>query len=230
MENKAIRELTKSKKNFVFIGEAGSGKTEAAINFAVEMAKDPSRSVHFFDMDQTKPLLRARDAASEISEAGIVFHSHAQLLDAPVITSAVRESLEDESRFVIMDVGGNELGAHMIGQFSSSINSDDTYVFFVANPYRPWSRDADHILGTIDIVTRCSRIDKVHLVSNPNLGPDTTAEEVIAGSAKLRDMLGMDADFICVLEELVPEVEGKVPETILPMHIFILYPWQEKYE
>lgn len=228
MENEAIARLTAQKKNFVFIGEAGSGKSEVAMNFAMQMAGSAGKSVHFFDMDQTKPMLRSRDAADRLKAGGIVFHSAAQLLDAPVVPAAVIESLSDEDRYVVMDVGGGELGAHMIGQFSNWINGENTYVFFIINPYRPWSRDAEHAVETMNIVTGCSRIEKVHLVSNPNLGPETTAQEVIDGNARLREMTGTDADFICVLENLVPEVEGRVSESILPMHIFILYPWQNE--
>ncbi|MBR5381692.1 MAG: hypothetical protein IK136_03630 [Oscillospiraceae bacterium] len=228
MGNEAISRLTAMKKNFVFIGEAGSGKSEVAINFAMEMVGEAAREVHFFDMDQTKPMLRSRDAADRLKEAGIIFHSAAQLLDAPIVPSAVIESLTNEDRYVIMDVGGGELGAHMIGQFANWINAEDTYVLFIINPYRPWSRDAEHAVETMNIVTGCSRIEKVHLVSNPNLGPGTTAEDILAGSEKLRSMVGTDADFICVLEELVPQVEGKVREGILPMHIFIPFPWQNE--
>ena len=46
--------LRNGKKNFVFIGEAGSGKSEIAINFAINFTKIQDRPVHFFDMDQTK--------------------------------------------------------------------------------------------------------------------------------------------------------------------------------
>lgn len=51
-------------KNIVFIGEAGSGKTETAVNLALRLAREDGRAVHFFDMDQTKPLFRARDCLS----------------------------------------------------------------------------------------------------------------------------------------------------------------------
>lgn len=230
MENIAIRGLVGRKKNFVFIGEAGSGKTEVAINFAVQMAKDRGRSVHFFDMDQTKPLFRARDASDKLEESGVIFHSHAQLLDAPVITTAVLESLVDEERYVVMDVGGSDLGSHMIGQFSRAINDENTYVFFLVNPYRPWSGNLRNIEETIDRVTGSSRIKEIHLVSNPNLGPETTAETIISGNERLHELLGTAAEFICVREDLVPEVEGKVPESVLPLHIYILYPWQERYD
>ena len=40
-----IFELLKGRKNFVFVGEAGSGKSELAINFAREMASRQEKSV-----------------------------------------------------------------------------------------------------------------------------------------------------------------------------------------
>ena len=47
-------ELLACKKNFVFIGETGSGKSEIALNVAVALQKRKERSVHVFDLDQTK--------------------------------------------------------------------------------------------------------------------------------------------------------------------------------
>ena len=39
--------------NFVFLGEAGSGKSEIAISFARALAGEGMRPVHFFDLDMT---------------------------------------------------------------------------------------------------------------------------------------------------------------------------------
>ena len=43
----------------IFLGEAGCGKSELAVQWALTAA-ECRRDVHFFDLDQTKPLLRAR--------------------------------------------------------------------------------------------------------------------------------------------------------------------------
>ena len=84
-------------KNLVFIGEAGSGKTETAVNLALRMAREGGRRVHFFDMDQTKPLFRARDCEAQLEREGVVFHFQAQYLDAPTVASGVIETLRDEA-------------------------------------------------------------------------------------------------------------------------------------
>ena len=48
-------------RKLVFLGEAGCGKSEIAVQLALELAAQ-GRAVHLFDLDQTKPLMRARDA------------------------------------------------------------------------------------------------------------------------------------------------------------------------
>ena len=42
----------------VFLGEAGCGKSELAVHLALSLA-GKGREVHFFDLDQTKPLMRS---------------------------------------------------------------------------------------------------------------------------------------------------------------------------
>ncbi|MEG1753002.1 MAG: hypothetical protein RR234_03735, partial [Christensenella sp.] len=61
-----VAQITKGKKNFVFIGEAGSGKSEIAVNFAQALCQQRDREVHFFDLDMTKPLFRTRDISNEL--------------------------------------------------------------------------------------------------------------------------------------------------------------------
>ena len=44
-----------SSSNVVFLGEAGSGKSELALNFAQALAELGGKPVHFFDLDMTSP-------------------------------------------------------------------------------------------------------------------------------------------------------------------------------
>ncbi len=74
-------------KNIVFIGEAGSGKTETAVELCAQHGAGGGDAVHFFDMDQTKPLFRARDCEAQLERQGVIFHFQAQYLDAPTVTS-----------------------------------------------------------------------------------------------------------------------------------------------
>ena len=57
-------------RKLVFLGEAGCGKSEIAMQLAMTLAAQ-GNAVHFFDLDQTKPLMRARDAAALLDAYGV---------------------------------------------------------------------------------------------------------------------------------------------------------------
>lgn len=227
--NNKFKKFTMNKSNFIFIGEAGSGKSEIAINFAKYLVDLNEKPVHFFDMDMTKPLFRSRDVQSKIENMGIIFHHQEQFFDAPTIVGGVNLFLKDDSCYVVMDIGGNDIGARAIGGFAPKLNKDNTTVYYVLNAYRPWSDDLNHIDGTFSSILKVSHIklDKVHLISNPNNGITTTAEEVLAGNRKMAELIEpqMDIKFCCVNENLVDEIKDKTDIPIVPIRLYLTYDW-----
>ncbi len=226
-----LTELLKNKKNFVFVGEAGSGKSEIAINFAINLAQLSDKPVHFFDVDQTKPLFRSRDVKEKLQQAGAHFHYEEQFFDAPTIVGGVREHLMDENVIVVIDVGGDHLGARLIGGFAPLLNREFTQNFFVINAYRPWSKDLVAIDGTMARVLGMAHIDlaNVSIMSNPNVGLTTTAEEAISGNEKVRDLIDeyFKVDYMCAREEICPDIEGKVRIPLLPIKLYLTYEWNQ---
>lgn len=224
-----FRDLLKTKKNFVFIGEAGSGKSEIAINFAVKISRLIDKQVHFFDMDQTKAIFRARDVRESIENEKVFFHHEEQYFDAPTLAGGVREQLSNNSTCVVMDVGGNHTGARMIGGFAPLINDKNTIVFFVINPYRLWSKDILSVDATLSSILGVSHIKKVNIINNPNLGDTTTSTEVIEGNEKIKAIIGdyIQSDFLCVKEDLYEEIVNKVDIPLIPIKLYIPYPWTE---
>lgn len=219
------------KNNFVFVGEAGSGKSEAAINFARQLAARSDKPVHFFDLDMTKPLFRSRDAAASLEAAGVTVHFMEQFMDAPTLVGGVNPLLRDEGVIVVMDVGGDHIGARSIGGFAPRLNRPDSAVFYLINPYRPWSDTIDHIDETLGKILGVSHIQltQLTLVSNPNNGSAlTTAQEVIDGHREVVRLVGeyLPVAFCCVREELADEVAAAVEVPVFPLHLELLYPWQ----
>ena len=223
------RELLKTKKNFVFVGEAGSGKSEIAINFAIGMAGLSDKKIHFFDMDQTKPLFRSRDVKECLIEKGIEFHYQEQFFDAPTIPGGVRELLADENAIVILDVGGDHIGSRLIGAFAPFLNRPNTQNFFVINGYRPWSKNLITIDGTMARVLGMAHIklENVSIMSNPNVGITTTAEEVLAGQEKVSDMISeyFRIDYLCAMDSLCPQIEDKMDVPLIQVKLYLTYEW-----
>ena len=163
----------------VFLGEAGCGKSELAVQWALTAA-ERGRDVHFFDLDQTKPLLRSRDAAALLEGAGVTVHFEQQCADAPTQVGGLVPLLLDKSKSVILDVGGNDTGARLIGGYAHLLKSADAW--FVVNPYRPWSGTVEHIDGTLSAVLQAARLRPAAFLAEPQRsGSGTTAEEYLSG-------------------------------------------------
>ena len=230
MEQNIIGSFLPEKKNFVFVGEAGSGKSELSINFARRLVTMTDKQVHFFDLDMTKPLFRSRDAAASLEESGVIVHFMEQFMDAPTLVGGVNPLLRDENAIVIMDVGGDHIGARSIGGFAPRLNRPDSAVFYLINPYRPWSDTIEHIDETLGKILGVSHIQltQLTLVSNPNNGSEsTTAQEVIDGHRETVRMVGeyIPVAFCCAREELAGEVSAAVDVPVFPLRLELLYPW-----
>ena len=201
------------KPNTVFLGEAGCGKSELAVHLALELAAQ-GREVHFFDLDQTKPLMRSRDAEALLTGAGVTVHFERQCADAPTQVGGLVPLLLDARKAVILDVGGNDTGARLIGGYAHLLKDAD--VWFVVNPYRPWSSTTEHIDGTLSAILRASRLKMPRFLLNPNLGADTTPEEFLAG---VTQGLAMLSPYVTVEAAAVPAAlyEQVRHQTALPL-------------
>ena len=215
--------------NFLFIGEAGCGKSEVAVNVANQLAASGHKKVHLFDMDMTKPLFRSRDLRRSFTEMGIEFHYEEQFMDAPTLVGGVSRFLKDKDTYVVMDVGGDYIGARSIGGFAPLINREDTMVYYIINPYRPWSYDLERIDKVMSEILNVSHInvDKIHLISNPNIGCHTNELEILDGNKKLTGLISRykQLDFVCVREELYDKMKNILNIPVMPLHLYLTYPW-----
>lgn len=224
--------LKEGRSNFVLIGGAGCGKSEIALNLAKDLRDRTDKTVHLFDMDMTKPLFRSRDLLNSEELKGIEFHFEEQFYDAPTLVGGVRRFLNDPDSIVVMDVGGDDIGARAIGGFMASANRSKLLVMYVLNYYRPFCRDIGHIDRFLSEILSVSGLsfEDIHFIHNPNAGVTTEDAEVIEASRKMEEILGdhCDIEMICTNEDLAQSVEEKLPkENIMPIHLFLTYEWMK---
>ncbi len=228
-----IRSLIGDHVNFVFIGEAGSGKSEVSLNFARYLIELGDKPVHYFDLDVTKPLFRSRDVLTDIEELGLIFHFEEQFMDAPTQVGGINRLLRDPDCYTILDIGGDYIGARYIGGYASQINRDQTIVYYVLNAYRPWSNDIDHIDETLAKILGLSHIElgKLHMVNNPNNGLTTTEREFLEGSRKMSEMVTpyIAVDFACAREDMAERMEAQSDVPVLPIHLYLTYEWLQDF-
>lgn len=224
--DKTFEELMKEKKNFVFIGEAGSGKSEIVLNIANKIAQATGKKVDLFDLDQTKPLYRSRDLQEDFKERGVEIHYQDQYLDAPVMVGGVRVSLAGDG-YTLLDIGGGHQAAKFAGSYSDLLSRDDSVPVYIINPYRPWTKSVDAIDGTMRHILGSMRLDHIYILGNPNLGYATTANEFMEGLDKIDELLDgfTVVNSACVRRELYDEVRDKTDKALIPLDLFLTYSW-----
>ncbi len=169
------------KKNMAFVGMFGSGKTEIAMNMALKLAKD-GESVALADLDYVSPYFRSRDKKGLLEEFGVkvvVPPGKYIWADTPIIPPEVFGILSNKSIKAILDVGGEEDGIAVLGYLRAFMKN--TAIYFVINTRRPFTNTVEGIVKFYEKLKNRARVDFDFLVSNTNLGPDTTEEVIKEG-------------------------------------------------
>lgn len=226
--------IDSKKRNYIFIGGAGSGKSEIALNVALLLHKMFDTEIHFFDTDMTKPLFRSRDLADDPMFQGIVFHFEKQFMDAPTQVGGVRELLQDPDAYVVMDVGGDDVGARLIGGYMMGITpatKQMTEFNYVVNSYRPWSNNVGKMDETMSQILYVSHIkyEDIKLIANPNIGYATDVSDVVKGIRDLKETLltYKKIDGIFCERRLADDVSKELGEEVYPIDLYLKQDWLE---
>lgn len=224
----------------IFAGRFGSGKTEAALNYALLLArKEESHhaaapgGVTLIDLDIVTPYFRSREMADAMIQQGVKVLAPAavsQHLDTPGITPQILGSIQRKDMPVVLDVGGDSQGARALGQFSSAIKDRGYTMHFVVNPYRPFTDSIDGLSKSITEIEASSRLEVDSLISNPHLIGETTIEDILEGHAKIEDYaetLGLPIAFVCIerrwLDLLKPE---QFTQPMLVLDRYFVMSWE----
>ena len=211
------------KRVTVFVGHFGSGKTEIALNGALELAASGSR-VTLADLDVVKPYFRSRAGRDILSEAGVKLlaptgaNIHA---DLPIIVPQIRSHLRESDHRLIMDVGGDEVGARVLGSLSDVVPFDDTNCWLVLNFRRPSTPDPECALQMVRQIEAVGRVPVSGLISNTHLMEETTPEVVLDGYRQAIEtgrLAEVPVIAVTVTEDLAAELRDESIECpVVPM-------------
>lgn len=195
----------------IFAGRFGSGKTEAALNYALSLVPRSGNGtsaamdqVLLIDLDIVTPYFRSRETAEAIKSQGVHVIAPSiigQHLHVPAISPQILGAIQQSEKPVVLDVGGDKQGARALGQFSSAIRQRGYTMHFVVNPYRPFTHTLEGLASSISEIESSSRLQVTSLVSNPNLIGETTIESIVEGHARIEGFsraLGLPIAFVCV--------------------------------
>ena len=223
------------KRVIVFAGAYGSGKTEVAVNYAIGLAASQSQPVSIIDLDIVNPYVRSREAAFELETQGVrVIMPHNEMChaDLPIILPEIRGEIERSDGKVIVDVGGDDVGARVLSSMVDAFAPKGYEFLIVLNARRPFTSDVAGSLKMMRDIEMSSRLKFTGIVSNTHLIGETTTEIVIEGY-KMAEEVGKAAEIPVAFVSVVTEVAQQLDPNVVKVPVFalsrqMLKPWEEK--
>ena len=204
------------KRITIISGHYGSGKTNIAVNLALDLKKQQSK-VAVADIDIVNPYFRTKDSEELFNKNKIklICSSFANSnVDIPAMPQEIYSITDDKEQFVILDVGGDERGALALGRLTPKILEENNYdMFFVINKFRPLTRDAKSCLEVKDEIETACKIKFTGIINNSNLGNLTTSEDVLSSlnfAEEISKISGLPIIYTTVAQNLYEELKGKI--------------------
>ena len=206
-----------NKRVLLLCGHYGSGKTNIAVNLAQQIKREYP-TVTLADLDIVNPYFRSKDSAADLEAAGIrlICSNYANSnVDIPALPPDLYALTDDRRMRAIIDVGGDDRGALVLGRLAPAILAENDYeMLMVINCYRPLTRDAASTVEVMREIEAAGGIRFTALVNNSNLGVETTAEDVLASmryAEEVAAMSGLPVVMTTADERLQKELQDKIP-------------------
>lgn len=210
------------KRITLFMGHYGSGKTFVSVNYALRV-KELGKKVSIYDLDVVNPYFRTVDARERLEKGGVnlVVSPYAETnVDIPAINAASYRMFGDRNEYAVIDIGGDDRGALALGRFSGKIKEENDYdALLVLNMFRPETRDLNGAICVIEEIERAGRLPFTGIVSNSNLGEDTTEKNILDGlefAEKLFEKTKLPIVFTAVKRDLIKGEIAKLTN-VLPV-------------
>ncbi|MBQ3231132.1 MAG: PhoH family protein [Clostridia bacterium] len=208
---KTLKSLA-TEKVTVISGPYGSGKTNIAVNLAMQLAES-GETTRIADLDIVNPYFRSADNAEMLASLGVqtLIPEFANTnVDIPALPKNYQLLFTGEGKSVA-DVGGDGDGAAVLGLSHDEYIEYGYKMYFVYNRYRYITSEPENAIEVLEEIKRASGLEFCGIINNSNLGKETTAEAIknaipyaerVAELAKLPLVLTTSPDWL--------DIEGTV--------------------
>ncbi|MCA0386679.1 MAG: ATP-binding protein [Firmicutes bacterium] len=224
-------DLMKDARIRIFIGHYGSGKTEFAVNYAMKLSRQ-TEGVSICDLDIVNPYFRSREKAEMLEANGIEVISGARghniNLDVPMVSAGVLAPIQNEQRQVVLDVGGDAVGARVLARFAAYFKPGAYDMFFVLNANRKETQDVQGVLSHIRKIEDTVGAKVTGLINNTHLLRETDINEVLKGQQLANDVSkasGIPIRYISALEKVTRQLPNDLEGEIFPIEMYMREAW-----
>ncbi len=215
----------------IFTGNLGSGKTEIAINYALRLLYN-NKGCSLVDLDIVNPYFRSRLARTRLEEKGLKVICPDEKIafgDLPALSPLIKGVFDNDNAYSVLDVGGDDVGATVLGRFKPFLPEGGYELFFIVNAFRPYTRDVKGVTKILKSIEVASRLKVTALVSNGHLGCLTKEENIREGLALTKEVgnnLCLPIAFVAIGREMIGDMENEINGVpVFPLDFFMVPPW-----
>lgn len=218
------------KRITIFSGHYGSGKTNIAVNCALNLAKKFGNA-SVVDLDIVNPYFRTEDARSVLEKANVrlIASEYANTnVDTPALPAEAYSVFEINNSPAVIDVGGDDRGALALGRYVDIIKAENNYdMLFVINKCRYFTSDAKSTVEIMREIESAANLRFTAVVNNTNLGEETTPELVKEGIGYANEvcaLANLPLRATCAERKLCGLLDGK-DDNLYPIDLYVRQSW-----
>lgn len=223
--------ITEDKRIRIITGHYGSGKSEFSMNYVTKLRELVDTKVAISDLDVVNVYFRTREKRDFLQSKGILpidSSVQATALDLPAVSAQVTAPIIDSLYNYVIDVGGDDIGARVLGRFSHLIKEDDYDMFCVVNANREDTQTAEDVIKHIKSIEYTSKLKVTGIVSNTHLVRETTIDDVVKGELLAREvssLTNIPVKYVTCLQSLIPQLPKDIKGEIFPINLYMREDW-----
>lgn len=223
--------ITDDKRIRIITGHYGSGKSEFSMNYITKLRELVDGEVAIADLDVVNVYFRTREKRELLESKGItVIDSSvkATTQDLPSVSPQIASAASNPKVNYLMDVGGDSVGARVLGRFSHNIKDEEYDMFFVINANREKTTTPEEVIEHIKSIEETAKLKVTGLINNTHLVRETTIDDVLKGqelAKKVSSITNIPIKYVVCLETLIDKLPQNIEGQVFPIKLYMRDPW-----
>lgn len=223
--------IKNDKRIRIIIGHYGSGKSEFSMNYVTKLRDLTDAKVAISDLDIVNVYFRTREKRDFLQSKNIMpidSSIQATSLDLPAVSAQVTAPLTDKSYDYVIDVGGDDVGARVLGRFSHLVEKDDYDMFCVVNANREQTQTTSDVINHIRAIENSSKLKVTGLINNTHLVRETTIADILKGQELVKEVsniTNIPIKYVTCLESLIPQLPTNLDGDVFPINLYMRECW-----